>query len=114
MTDPQPMNDDQPLDETGEPVSQARVYRGLAASAALLIAIGTVVFHWLEEWSWVDAFYFSVVAATTVGFGDLSPTSDGSKLFTVAYIVVGIGLIAAFLDARFKRAASRHIWHGHG
>jgi hypothetical protein len=29
------------------------------------------------------------------------------KLFTVLYIVVGISLIATFLDARFKKAASR-------
>ncbi|MGI9600920.1 MAG: potassium channel family protein [Acidimicrobiales bacterium] len=84
-----------------------RRYQYLAGAAMTLILTGTVVYHWLEEWSWVDSFYFSVVAATTVGFGDFSPTTDGSKLFTVAYIVVGISLIAAYLDARFKRAVSK-------
>ena len=82
-------------------------YGRLAAAAAGLIATGTVVYHWLEDWRWVDSFYFSVVAVTTVGLGDISPTSDGAKLFTVAYIVVGVGLIASYLDARFKRAATR-------
>jgi len=86
----------------------AHLYQRLASAATVLIATGTLVYHWLEDWSWVDAFYFSVVAATTVGFGDLSPSTDGSKLFTVAYIIIGVAVIAAYLDARFKKAATRH------
>ena len=39
----------------------------VAASAATLIVVGTVVYKLLEDWSWVDAVYFSVVAVTTVG-----------------------------------------------
>jgi hypothetical protein len=58
-------------------------YKVLAASAVSLLAVGTVVYRLLEDWSWVDAFYFCTVAVTTVGFGDLTPSTDGSKLFTV-------------------------------
>ena len=66
------------------------------------------MFRWLEDdWSWVDSFYFSVVAVTTVGFGDFAPTTDASKLFAVFYILVGISIIATFLDARLKR----HTYH---
>ena len=57
-----------------------------ASMAVVLIAFATVVYHSLEEWSWVDLFYFSTVAVTTVGFGDLVPTCDASKLFTVFYV----------------------------
>jgi hypothetical protein len=92
---------------------ESQLYSLLATAAVALIATGTVVYHWLEDWSWVDSFYFSVVAVTTVGFGDLSPTSDGAKLFTVAYIVIGISLIASYLEARFKRAASRRAARSH-
>ena len=79
-------------------------YKTLAGAAVSLIALGTVVFRWLEDdWSWIDSFYFSVVAVTTVGFGDFAPTTDASKLFAVFYILSGISIIATFLDARFKR-----------
>jgi voltage-gated potassium channel len=82
---------------------QRHTYKLLAAGAVLLIATGTVVFSLLEDWSIVDSFYFSVVTATTVGFGDITPDTDGAKLFTVVYIIFGISIIGTFLDARFKK-----------
>ncbi len=82
------------------------VYRLLAIGALSLLVVGTVVYHYLEGWSWVDSFYFCTVAVTTVGFGDLHPTSDASKLFTVFYIFAGISLVGAFLNQRLKR----HGW----
>ena len=86
-----------------------QVYKMLAASAMTLILVGTVVYRLLEDWSWVDALYFSVVAVTTVGFGDLTPTTDASKLFTVFYILTGISIITAYLHARFGRRSIKHL-----
>lgn len=99
-------DDDRPGGQSGE-VWDRHADHILAASAAAVLAIGTVAFRLLEDWSWVDAFYFSVIAATTVGFGDLSPTSDASKLFSVLYIASGLSIIAVFLNERLKRHAIR-------
>ena len=80
-----------------------RAYRILVAAALFILAAGTVVYHYLEDWSWVDSFYFSSVAVTTVGFGDLTPTSDGAKLFTVAYIFAGIAIITSYVNVTLKK-----------
>jgi hypothetical protein len=88
-------------------------YKVLAGSAVSLLVVGTVGYRLLEDWSWVDAFYFSAVAVTTVGFGDLTPSGDGSKLFTVAYIFAGIGLITSYFNARTRRHASRRAPRAH-
>ena len=48
-------------------------YKVALGWAATLLAVATVFYHFVESWTWVDAFYFSSVAITTVGFGDLSP-----------------------------------------
>jgi voltage-gated potassium channel len=40
-----------------------------------------------------DAFYFTVVTLTTVGFGDITPMSQGGKMVTVLMILSGIILI---------------------
>ena len=85
------------------------VYKVLAGSAAALIVVGTVVYRLLEDWSWVDAVYFSVVAVTTVGFGDLTSSTDASKLFTVVYVLMGISIITAYLHARMGRRGSKRI-----
>ena len=78
---------------------------GLLSLTAL--GFGTVVYHILEDWGWIDSFYFSAVALTTVGFGDLSPSTDVSKLFTVFYIFSGVSLIGAWLNEFLKRHARR-------
>jgi hypothetical protein len=79
-----------------------RIYPILAGAVVFVLAVGTVVYHYLEDWSWIDAFYFSSVAGSTVGFGELSPTTNGSKLFTVVYIFSLMTIIATFLDQRLK------------
>jgi voltage-gated potassium channel len=43
--------------------------------------------------TFLDAFYFSIVTMTTVGFGDVTPISEGGRLLTVLMIVTGVGLI---------------------
>ena len=48
----------------------------LLLGAATMVAVGTVTYHLLEGWSFLDSLYFSVVTLATVGFGDLTPTTD--------------------------------------
>ncbi|MEB3357875.1 MAG: ion transporter [Synechococcales bacterium] len=41
----------------------------------------------------LDAFYFAVATMTTVGFGDITPTSEVGRLLTILMIWTGIALI---------------------
>jgi hypothetical protein len=79
----------------------------LALSALMLLTIGTIAYRLFEDWSWVDSLYFCVVAVTTVGFGDLSPTSDGAKIFTVFYILSGVAIISVWLNERLRHHTKR-------
>ena len=82
-------------------------FKVISAAAVAIVATGTVSYHYLEDWSWVDSLYFSVVAVTTVGFGDLVPTTDAAKLFTVAYVLAGIAVLGLFLNERLRRGRRR-------
>jgi voltage-gated potassium channel len=79
-----------------------------------LLVISTLTFHFIEGWSYIDAFYFSVVTITTVGYGDLSPTSDLAKLLTSGLILLSIpilffviGVAADSIFTNFKRESDR-------
>ena len=61
--------------------------------AITFLSIGTVYYNQVESWSKVDSFYFSTMTLTTIGYGDLTPTFDGSKIFTSIYALLGIGII---------------------
>jgi voltage-gated potassium channel len=73
--------------------------RGLVVLAGLTLLFGTVFYARVEGWRLLDALYFSVVTLTTIGYGDLAPTTDAGKLFTIAYTLLGIGVIAAFVTS---------------
>jgi voltage-gated potassium channel len=64
-----------------------------------LIALvsGTGFYSLVEGLRFVDALYFSVVTLTTVGYGDFAPETDVGKLFTAVYVLVGIGILLAFV-----------------
>lgn len=66
--------------------------------AAATVLLGSLVFRWLEGWSWLDALYFCVVSLTTVGYGDLTPTHPASKVLAIFYILNGIVVLLALFD----------------
>ncbi len=77
-------------------------YRTLSLSTLFILINGTVFYHFIENLKWIDALYFSVITLTTVGYGDISPQTDIGKLFTIVYILVGLGIIFGFIDAFYK------------
>ncbi|MCH1517137.1 MAG: potassium channel family protein [Flavobacteriaceae bacterium] len=83
-------------------------YRKLLTGTSVIIAVGTVFYHYIEGWSWIDAAYFSVITLTTIGYGDFSPTTDLGKLFTIGYIIVGVGVILGFINAVYHHYKSQN------
>ena len=81
--------------------------QALALAVGLYVAIGVVFYSWQEGWSVADSFYFTMVGLTTVGFGDLAPTTTFARLFTAAYLAVGLGILATAVHAVVQNAAGR-------
>lgn len=63
----------------------------------------------------IDAFYYTLVTAATVGYGDAAPTSQAARLFGMTVVVFGTAsfalalgtLLGPLLEARFARALGR-------
>jgi hypothetical protein len=81
--------------------------QALATAAVLYVALGVGFYWWQEDWSLAESFYFSIVALTTVGFGDLHPTTTFTQLFTAVYLIVGLGILGSMVHAVMQHAAGR-------
>jgi voltage-gated potassium channel Kch len=69
-----------------------RSVQGILGITVAIILWAAAFYHYVEGWTWLDSIYFSVVTISTVGFGDFSPETSIGKIFTMFYIVVGLGV----------------------
>jgi Trk K+ transport system NAD-binding subunit len=97
----------------------------------LLITAYAVLFHVIkfrvegEEYSWITGFYWTLVVMTTLGFGDITFTSDLGRLFSIVVLVSGVVFLlvmlpflfirlfyAPWLEARVRLRAPREVQPG--
>ena len=63
----------------------------------LFLIVGAVFYPLVEGWTVLDSLYFGVTTLTTVGYGDMGPTTDGSKIFTAFYVFFGVAIVATLI-----------------
>jgi uncharacterized membrane protein YkgB len=94
----------------------------ILGTGILLVIVGTLTYTTSQDWSLVDGFYFAVATLTTSSIADpdLTITSAPIKIFTVFYILVGIGILVelarqlgfAYVEVRpaerARKAAKEH------
>jgi voltage-gated potassium channel len=86
--------------------------RNLILSIFLLLIVfllGTLGYSLIEEWSYFDSFYMTLITITTIGFGEVHPLSPNGVKFTIVLIIVGLSvftftfrsLTILFLEGQF-------------
>ena len=100
-------------------------------SLVALITLYAVLFHVIkiqvegEQHSWITGFYWTLVVMTTLGFGDITFTSDIGRLFSILVLLSGVVLLlvmlpfmfislfyAPWLEARVRLRAPREVPQG--
>lgn len=72
-------------------------FLAIVSIVILLFVVGTFAYHNMEGWTYTDSFYFTGMTLTTIGYGDLHPTTNFSKMFTVFFSFTGIGVVLLFM-----------------
>ncbi|HEX6338557.1 MAG TPA: potassium channel family protein [Jiangellaceae bacterium] len=90
-----------------------RTFRGAAISLVTLITSATIFYRMVEGWSVIDSIYFAVVTGLTIGYGDLVPQYSISKIFTICYALIAVGLFVtlgtSLARASLERTAKRWL-----
>ena len=73
--------------------------KALPLVAGALVLTGSIFYWRFEDWTFFEALYFCIVTLTTVGYGDFSPTTTGTQIFTIFYILTGFGVLVALLTS---------------
>lgn len=59
-----------------------------------IIPVGTIGFHMIEGWSYLDALYVSVITLATIGYGDIHPVTNMGKLWAIFLAIAGLSAFA--------------------
>lgn len=59
----------------------------------VLLAIGVLGFRFISDYTWIDSIYMTVITITTVGFGEVQPLDEFSKIFTVFLILTSVVIV---------------------
>jgi voltage-gated potassium channel len=85
------------------------MFRIIVIAFVAVVLIGTIFFHIIEKWDWLDSIYFVIVTIATVGYGNLVPVTDVGKIGNIILIIVGIGIFGVFVNQLVKYQGLRRI-----
>jgi len=92
-----------------------------------MVTLYSIVFHFLMAWegreySWVTGFYWTLTVMTTLGFGDITFSSDAGRLFSIFVLLSGVifmlvllpfafikFFLAPWMEAESRRRAPREV-----
>lgn len=60
---------------------------------AVVVIIGIVGYRFLEEYTWLEAFYMTIITISTVGFREIRPLSPAGMIFTIGLLFAGLGVV---------------------
>ena len=92
------------------PIRQGLISSGLLA--LVIMVLGGLGFWWIDPnvKSFDDGLWLAFTTAATVGFGDIVPSSHGSRIFSVVVVVMGLAvlsLVTASIAALFVQGEDR-------
>lgn len=67
----------------------------LPASLFIFVLLfGMIGFHFIEDYTFLESLYITVITISTVGYGEVRPLSDEGRVFTIILILLNLGIFS--------------------
>ena len=90
-----------------------KLYKSKISTAIILLMLllftGVIGFKMLSDFSWVDAFYMTVITITTVGYGEVQPLDHDAKIFTIFLILTSVIIVGYALKIITEYIISKNV-----
>ena len=87
---------------------ETQLARSLVA-LAVLVAVAIAGYMLIEGWSFLDAAYMTVVTFTTVGYEEVRPLSSTGRVFTMFFMVAGVGVMLYILTSAMHLIVAQEV-----
>lgn len=74
-----------------------RIYSALLL-LVFILSIGVLGYRYISDYTWIDALYMTVITMTTVGFSEVVPLDEESKVFTIFLILASVVIVGYALS----------------
>ncbi len=74
----------------------------------VVLVFGVTGYRFISDYSWIDAFYMTIITVTTVGFSEVRPMEAEGKIFTVILIVTSVVIVGFAISVITEYILSRN------
>lgn len=74
----------------------------------MVLLFGVLGYRFLSDYTWIDAFYMTIITVTTVGFSEVRPLDAEAKIFTVILIITSVFIFAFAISVITEYVLSRN------
>jgi hypothetical protein len=71
---------------------------GWMVVTTMTFGLGIFIFSYCEQLSTTDAIYATVITGTTIGYGDVTPSTDLGKLGVAIFALLAVGVVTGMLE----------------
>lgn len=86
---------------------RSKIYLALTLMLTVLF-FGVLGYRFISDYSWIDAFYMTIITVTTVGFSEVRPMGPEGKIFTVILIVTSVFIVGFAISVITEYLLSRN------
>ena len=88
---------------------KSKIYTAIILLTITLL-VGILGYRFVADYSWVDAVYMTVITITTVGYGEVTPLTTESKIFTIILILSSVVILGYAITVITEYIISRNSY----